>query len=72
MSPAKTITLITLAALLGCARVATVKPAPAAEAAGESEWRQATHVTEVLEGPLDAILYRVPAERYYATTPTAP
>ncbi len=30
MSPAKTITILTLAALIGCARIATVKPEPAA------------------------------------------
>ena len=35
MSPAKTITILTLAALIGCTRVATVPPAPAAITASE-------------------------------------
>ena len=30
MSPAKTITILTLAALIGCTRVAAIKPAPTA------------------------------------------
>lgn len=76
MSPAKTITILTLAALIGCARIATVKPASAAisdsadpadtevlAAVEETEWRQSPLFERVFEGPLDAILYLAPSER---------
>ena len=84
MSPAKTITVLTLAALIGgasAAITASADPADAAvlPAAEEAEWRQSPLFETVLEGPLDAILYLAPAERvalvagaFYATTPTAP
>ena len=84
MSPAKTITVLTLAALIGGASAAITASADPAEAevlpaVEEPEWRQSPLFETVLEGPLDAILYLAPAERvalvagaFYATTPTAP
>ena len=82
MSQAKAIPILILAALLGCARDATVQTALTASvdpadaevlaATEEPEWRQSPLFERALEGPLDAILYLAPPERVSVTTPTAP